>query len=136
MKIYTKTGDQGETGLFGGQRVPKNSLRIHAIGDVDELNALLGVCRSHDNPPADIKKILSELQHELFALGADLATPLDSKAKISRMNAAHVERLEAHIDRLETGLKPLRNFILPGGSPLAAHLHLARAVCRRAERSV
>ncbi len=132
MKIYTKTGDQGETGLFGGPRVSKNHARIEAFGTVDELNSHLGMVRtlSGDTPfDTDLRRI----QCELFDLGAELATP-DSRAE--RITPAHVTRLEKIIDEHEAMLEPLACFILPTGSPLAAALHVARTVCRRAERRV
>lgn len=144
MKIYTKTGDKGETGLFGGKRVPKNSRRIMAYGNVDELNAALGVCRSHT---ADVflEKILHQLQLDLFELGSDLANPGkkgaanvnggSGKKTVSRITDAHVEQLEHWIDEIDAKVLPLKNFILPGGCLLASHLHLARTICRRAERS-
>lgn len=136
MKIYTKTGDKGDTSLFGGQRVPKDALRIEAYGTVDELNSMLGIVRS-DNEDKEIDGILDRVQNELFDLGADLATPrsLDSK-QIKRIEPRHSEHLEAMIDTLEAHLKPLKTFILPGGSPVAARLHFARTVCRRAERTI
>ncbi len=134
MKIYTKTGDRGETSLHGGRRVPKDDLRIEAYGTVDELNSLLGVCRSM-NQSADVDSILAELQNDLFTLGADLATPIETQAKpIRRMQDADAVRLEKHIDAIEPGLPPLTTFILPGGNRSAALLHFARTVCRRAER--
>ncbi|MER3522887.1 MAG: ATP:cob(I)alamin adenosyltransferase [Ignavibacteria bacterium] len=136
MKIYTKTGDKGDTSLFGGQRVPKDALRIEAYGTVDELNSVLGIVRA-DNHDEQFDEILEEIQNELFDLGADLATPRSVPAKaITRIEARHAARLEKVIDKLETELKPLRTFILPGGSPVAARLHFARTVCRRAERAV
>ena len=135
MKIYTKTGDGGETGLFGGKRVNKSNGRIAAFGHVDELNSLLSVCRAY-NKNVFQEQILRKLQHELFVLGADLATPLDSPLKIKRIGKADVTQLEKWIDAIALKIKPLRNFILPGGNLLASHLHLARAVCRRAERGV
>ncbi|MEW5798770.1 MAG: cob(I)yrinic acid a,c-diamide adenosyltransferase [Bacteroidota bacterium] len=136
MKIYTKAGDTGETSLFGGERVPKDALRIEAYGSVDELNSLLGVARAM-KPKKKIDAILDLLQHQLFELGADLATPKNAKDDyIPRITAAHVTELEKVIDSLEIKLKPLKVFILPGGSKVASHLHLARTVCRRAERAV
>ena len=135
MKIYTKTGDKGETSLFGGKRVPKDSLRIEAYGTVDELNSILGIVRSK-NPNDEIENILSSLQDDLFVLGADLATPLTHQSKfIPRISKVHVQRLEKTIDRLEKKLPPLKIFILPGGSVAGSHLHFARTVCRRAERN-
>ena len=136
MKIYTKTGDAGETSLFGGARVPKDALRIEAYGTVDELNSALGVVRSL-KPDKEIDAIIARLQEDLFVLGADLATPLSKdSAKIPRIQLSHAEQIEKIIDSLESRLQPLTTFILPGGSPTAAHLHAARTVCRRAERLV
>jgi len=135
LKIYTKTGDKGETSLFGGKRVPKDSLRIEAYGTVDELNSVIGVCRSV-NTVKEVDSILEEIQNDLFTLGADLATPQSSENKIQRIQSSDISRLEHHIDRIELLLEPLRNFILPSGNRAAAMLHLARTVCRRAERLV
>ncbi len=136
MKIYTKTGDKGDTSLFGGQRVPKDALRIEAYGTVDELNSVLGIVRS-DNQDREIDAILDRIQNELFDLGADLATPGSVASKhIKRIEPRHSEHLEQMIDKLEAHLKPLKTFVLPGGSPVAARLHFARTVCRRAERTV
>lgn len=132
MKIYTKTGDQGETGLFGGPRVSKNHARIEAFGTVDELNSHLGVIRTlpASGPfDADLRRI----QSELFDLGAELATP---ESKAERITPSHVTRLEGLIDHHEATLEPLACFILPTGTPLAAAFHVARTVCRRAERRV
>ncbi len=136
MKIYTRKGDRGETSLFGGKRVLKDSLRIESYGCVDELNSALGVARA-GRPPQDVDSILELIQNDLFVLGADLATPLTrSSKKIRRVQPAHVERLETTIDRLELSLPRLDAFILPGGSSLGAQLHVARTLCRRAERFV
>ena len=136
MKIYTKTGDAGETGLFGGARIPKNALRIDAIGTIDELNACIGTARSHIGDK-EIDNLLHRIQNELFNIGADLAT-LDTHAKSStlRISADLVGALEKDIDRIENQLAPLKNFILPGGSVVGSTLHLARTVCRRSERSI
>lgn len=134
MKIYTKTGDKGTTGLVGGSRVSKTDDRIIAIGDVDELNALIGVARTFAGSDHDSN--LSLIQNWLFDLGAELATPPDSKFDNSSISDNHIEFLEQSIDAMTSQVEPLRNFILPGGSPLAAALHHARTVCRRAERSV
>ncbi len=136
MKIYTKTGDKGDTGLVGGQRIPKDALRIEAYGSVDELNSVIGIIRS-DNANSEIDRILAPVQNHLFELGADLATPrsLDKKS-IKRVEHQDVQALEKSIDSVESHLKPLKNFILPGGLPVAARLHFARTVCRRAERAV
>lgn len=136
MKIYTKTGDKGDTSLFGGQRVPKDALRIEAYGTVDELNSVLGIVRA-DNKEKEIDAVLDRVQNELFELGADLATPQSASVKnIKRIEPKHSEHLEKSIDRLDEHLKQLKTFILPGGSPVAARLHFARTVCRRAERTV
>jgi cob(I)alamin adenosyltransferase len=138
VKIYTKTGDAGETGLVGGARVSKHDPRVAAYGEVDELNAALGVVRAVQPEPA-LDKLLLEIQRDLFALGAQLADPTASigekKAKAA-LTPGRVARLEGAIDEREAQLPPLRAFILPGGSPLAAQLHLARGVCRRAERAI
>lgn len=136
MKIYTKTGDKGETALFGGERVPKDALRIEAYGSVDELNCIIGVIRSH-KPHRSIDRILVKIQNQLFELGADLATPIAHKSGlIPRMKKSHSSSLEKIIDVLDTQLLPLKTFILPGGTTVASQLHLARTVCRRAERNV
>lgn len=136
MKIYTKTGDKGETSLFGGKRVSKDDLRIEAYGTVDELNSVIGICRSV-NTISEIDAVLDEIQRDLFTLSADLATPLDSnRSDLQRIDGGDVTRLEEHIDGIDPKLEPLKNFILPGGSQSAAVLHFARTVCRRAERCV
>ncbi len=133
MKIYTKTGDTGETGLYGGPRVPKNHARIEAYGALDELNAMLGLARalSSEEP---VGALLCKLQSELFTIGAELASPDPSQLKLPLVGTSEVAQLEAWIDQHEAGLPPLREFILPGGCPLAAQFHVARTVCRRAER--
>jgi cob(I)alamin adenosyltransferase len=140
MRIYTRTGDAGETGLFGGQRAPKDAPRVEAFGTVDELNAALGVARAC---PGDelVSELLAEIQNDLFVLGADLATPAEDAERIGgrpvrRIREHHVRRMEGEIDRLEATLPPLERFILPGGSQRGALLHLARTLCRRAERRV
>lgn len=139
MKIYTRTGDEGNTGLFGGQRVSKDSPRVEAYGSVDECNALLGVVRALLND-AELDGRLSQIQSDLLVVGADLATPrVEGKAASSyvpRARPEDVARLEDWIDAAEAQLEPMRTFILPGGSQAAAYLHLARTVCRRAERRV
>jgi cob(I)alamin adenosyltransferase len=136
MKIYTKTGDRGDTSLFGGQRVPKDALRIEAYGTVDELNSVIGVVLA-ESPGPEIAAILTEVQNQLFDLGADLATPRSVVRKnVKRIEPRDSKWLEKQIDRIETRLRPLRSFILPGGSRVAARLHFARTVCRRAERIV
>ncbi len=137
MKIYTKTGDGGDTGLFGGPRVPKDDGRVEAYGTVDELNAALGVARARGGDP-EIVRHLAAVQDELFTIGSELATPPGAKARsvLPSVDPAWTAALEGAIDAFEAELAPLRSFVLPGGAPLAADLHLARAVCRRAERRV
>lgn len=135
MKIYTKTGDSGETGLFGGGRVSKSSMRVDAYGEIDELNSVIGLARTE---PIDgtLDALFARVQSALFDLGAELATPKDSKATlgIPRIGDAEVLELELAIDRAESELSPLKTFVLPGGCRAAAYLHLGRTVCRRAER--
>ncbi|MBX3459507.1 MAG: cob(I)yrinic acid a,c-diamide adenosyltransferase [Planctomycetes bacterium] len=133
MKIYTKTGDDGSTGLFGGQRVPKHDARVAAYGTVDELNSVIGVAIAGGGDEA-LCAMLQTRQSQLFSLGAMLASG-DGKDADS-VNEAWILSMETEIDALDTQLPALRNFILPGGSELAARLHLARTVCRRAEREV
>jgi cob(I)alamin adenosyltransferase len=133
-KIYTKTGDAGLTGLFSGGRVSKDDVRVTAYGEVDELNAALGMARAVPQVPADIDDILNRLQHLLFDLGADLATPAEAKNRPVVVGEHDVAELEKMIDHSEAQLAPLKNFVLPGGSQLSATLHLARCICRRAER--
>ena len=136
MKIYTKTGDKGLTSLFGGERVSKDADRIEAYGNVDELNSQLGVVRSL-KPPVEMDRILQRIQNDLFTLGADLATPETRVRKnVLRISASHIEQLERDIDKLESSLTPLEHFILPGGTRTSAELHLARTICRRAERTI
>lgn len=138
MKIYTKTGDKGETGLFGGGRVAKDNLRIEAYGTIDELNSVLGVALNSIKDEA-IASLLQAIQRQLFVAGGDLAAPRDkenAKFKIPRVEKAYSEELERQIDFYTGKLDELRHFILPGGSPGASYLHLARTVCRRAERLV
>lgn len=134
MKIYTKTGDAGDTSLFGGERVPKTNTRIEAYGTVDELNSHVGMALSH-GVHDKIRPVLEAMQDELFVLGADLATPPSKKAKIERISSSHIEQIEHRIDEFENELEPLKFFIHPGGTPAAANLHVARTVCRRAERT-
>lgn len=136
MKIYTKRGDDGTTGLFGGPRVSKADLRVATYGDVDELNSVLGVARS-ENADAEIDAVLTRVQSELFTLGAQLATPnIDEAPKnVPELLPEDVELLEREIDRFDTELEPLRAFVLPSGTKTAAQLHVARTICRRAERS-
>jgi cob(I)alamin adenosyltransferase len=137
-KIYTKTGDDGTTALGSGERRPKNDLRIEAYGTVDETNAVVGLVRLHtETADPDVDAVLGRIQNDLFDLGADLATPetdQDLGYEPLRVTDAQVSAIEAAIDRLNADLSPLRSFVLPGGSPAAAHLHLARTVSRRAER--
>lgn len=135
MKIYTKTGDDGETGLFGGLRVRKHHPRVAAYGEVDETNAAVGVARAA-NMPEHLDLILERISSELFLLGAELATPNRDEKPFIGIQKSHIEKLELEIDDLELKLAPLKNFILPAGTPAAAALHLARCVARRAERLV
>lgn len=136
MKIYTKTGDDGSTSLLGGERVLKDHLRIEAYGTVDELNANLGVGRAL-KPAPEIESLLQSVQNDLFTMGADLASPPAAGTKnTQRIEERHVQRLEKEIDTIESELAPLRSFVLPAGSLVAAQLHIARTVCRRAERAV
>ncbi len=133
MKIYTRTGDAGETSLFGGTRVPKNDPRIDAYGTVDELNAFIGAARATWlGSPIDAQ--LAFVQSDLFDIGAQLASP--GSSRFNGVDRARISTLEQSIDDMERELTPLQSFILPGGSPAAAHLHVARTVCRRAERLV
>lgn len=158
MKIYTRGGDRGKTSLFGGQKVEKGDLRIEAYGNVDELNSLIGVILadlskytshpergegSRDSSPKaqndqyrEAKQKLLRIQKELFVLGSDLATPLDVKTKVPRVNKLYIKRLEQEIDSWDKNLPKLFHFILPGGSKIGAKLHLARSVTRRVERSI
>lgn len=131
-KIYTRTGDNGSTGLVDGSRRPKHDARIAAYGDVDEANSAIGLARIHAGGEDDA--MLARIQNDLFDLGADLATPGDTAGAL-RITAAQVERLEREIDAMNAALDPLRSFVLPGGTPLAANLHVARAIVRRAERT-
>ena len=139
MKIYTKTGDTGHTGLFGGSRVPKDDPRVEAYGDVDELNAVIGMARAVELMPR-VDELLVPVQRDLFAIGALLATPDREKMaqhlQKARIDERRIAELEQAIDDAESELEPLRAFILPGGTPKAAALHVARTVCRRAERHV
>ena len=139
MRIYTRTGDAGDTGLFGGGRVPKNHPRVEAYGDVDELNAAIGFARSIEPMPR-IDEVLVPIQRDLFAIGALLATPDREKMRQhlekARVDDDRVGQLERAIDDGDRELEPLRSFIVPGGTPKAAALHVARTVCRRAERRV
>jgi cob(I)alamin adenosyltransferase len=138
-KIYTRTGDAGETGLFGGGRVGKDHPRVEAYGEVDELNAALGLARSIEPLPR-IDEVLAPVQRDLFGLGALLATPdlekMQQQLRKARIDDERIAQLERAIDDGESELEPLRAFILPGGTPKSAALHVARTVCRRAERRV
>lgn len=134
MKIYTKKGDSGETSLFGGTRVPKSSLRIEAYGTVDELNSMIGLASSYSLSPKGTVWV-RKVQEFLFVLGADLATPPSSDTRIERIGEEEIKHLEEAIDEMEEELEPLKNFILPGGAHAGATLHVARTVCRRAERA-
>lgn len=135
-RIYTRTGDAGSTRLVTGQSVSKASPRVEAYGGVDELNAVLGLARLETAGDQDLDPILARIQNDLFDLGADLATPVNGgPASALRIVDSQVERLEREIDGLNAALSPLTSFVLPGGSATAARLHLARTVCRRAERS-
>ena len=133
-RIYTKTGDAGETALGDGTRLPKHALRIAAFGTVDEANAAIGLARLHAH--GELDAMLARIQNDLFDLGADLCVPQTTKRSEGRlrMDDAQVARLEREIDAMNTELAPLESFVLPGGTPAAAHLHLARTVVRRAER--
>lgn len=132
-RIYTRTGDDGTTGLIGGKRVPKNSPYVESGGSLDELNALLGVVRSN-KLPGEVDRILQMVQDDLFTIGAELANPEGSKRQAPRIGDGEIKRLEREIDVIESALEPLKKFILPGGSAAGSELHLARAVARRAER--
>jgi cob(I)alamin adenosyltransferase len=137
-RIYTRQGDDGTTALGSGERRPKHDPRVSAYGTTDELNAVLGVVRLHTAAEPDVDAMLARIQNDLFDLGADLCVPqADSDARSRlRLAASQVERLEQEIDAMNAELQPLRSFVLPGGTPAAAHLHLARTVCRRAERLI
>jgi cob(I)alamin adenosyltransferase len=155
MKLYTRSGDDGSTGLFGGQRVPKNHPRVEAYGTVDELNAALGLAAAEisrlrmssekpwmDSKPAGFLQrasaIIAQLQSRLFDIGADLATPAESKheSKVMRMSDEQIAESERWIDEIDAGNPPMKTFVMPGGTELAARLHLARTICRRAERAI
>jgi cob(I)alamin adenosyltransferase len=137
-RIYTRGGDKGETSLGDGSRVPKQALRVEAYGTVDEANAAIGLARLHMAADPDADAMLARIQNDLFDLGADLCTPEDGRraAGALRIVATQVERLEHEIDAVNAALRPLDSFVLPGGSPAAAFLHMARTVARRAERLV
>jgi cob(I)alamin adenosyltransferase len=136
-KIYTRTGDDGTTQLFGGDRVGKGNARIDAYGTVDETNSIVGMARAHlEGDPGEerLDAVLMSIQEELFVLGADLATPMDAKPVVPRITDEHVKTLEERIDTFDDELNPLKTFILPSGTVAATQLHTARTVCRRAER--
>jgi cob(I)alamin adenosyltransferase len=139
MKIYTRAGDGGQTSLFGGGRVPKNDARVAAYGEVDELNSVLGVVRSTE-PRGFFDPLLESIQRDLFSIGGQLATPDPARVakalEKAELSVSRVTEFEAIMDTAEEELTPLRSFVLPAGTPKAAALHLARTVCRRAERSV
>lgn len=139
LKIYTRTGDDGDTGLFGGGRVPKDDHRVDAYGEIDELNAVLGLVRAVELMPR-IDEVVTPIQRDLFSIGALLATPdldkMREQLTKARIDDERIAELERAIDACERELEPLRAFILPGGTPKAAALHVARTVCRRAERRV
>ena len=139
-KIYTRTGDKGETVLVGGLKVAKHSLRPDAFGEVDELNSIIGIVRTYisKDEKSELNDILEKIQNELFDLGADLATPKNSKNsdKILRITSSQVKRLETEIDKFNKDLNELKSFVLPGGSKLSSWLHLARTSTRRAERKI
>ena len=138
MRLYTGVGDRGATALFDGTMVPKDDARVAVYGDVDELNAVVGVARAVGLPD-DLDEMVVAVQRDLFAIGARLADPrsrISERVTKARIGAADVERLEAWIDRVDGALPPLRSFVLPGGCPAGAALHQARAVCRRAERRI
>lgn len=138
MKIYTKGGDKGETGLFGGERVPKSSERIEAYGTIDELNSFIGLV-VEETKSEEIKNLLISIQNQLFTAGSDLATPLtekNSKFNVPRVPREFFENTEKQIDKFDAELKPLSDFILPGGCRASAMLNVCRTICRRAERKV
>ena len=135
MKIYTKTGDAGTTGLFGGPRVSKDDARICAYGSIDELNAVLGLARSV-GLESQQDAMLKSVQICLFSIGAELATPEPEKHSLKWKGTSEVTMMEQWIDQIDAALPPLRNFVLPGGAATASHLHLARTVCRRTEREI
>lgn len=135
MKIYTKKGDAGETSLFGGKRLPKSHLRIEAYGNTDELNSCLGLLRDHLEDE-QLREELFVIQHRLFDMGSRLAVDPEKELPVPDIHDSDIEMLEKAIDRMDGELPPLKNFILPGGHPVVSHCHVARCVCRRAERRV
>lgn len=136
MRIYTRTGDDGTTGLLGGQRVSKDSPRVEAYGSVDELNAHIGLAIAQLQSHERFRQMLQRIQNDLFVIGSELATPMGRKPVVKPISQEQVLTIESDIDELEERLEPLRHFILPGGTVASATLHIARTVCRRAERRV
>jgi cob(I)alamin adenosyltransferase len=136
FKIYTKTGDAGETALFGGRRVAKSHLRVDAYGTIDELNAFTGLLIDHLPPLQDVRSLLIQVQHRLFTIGAHLASDPEKKLPTPDLAEEDLLVLEQAMDNMDAELPPLKNFILPGGSPVVSHAHVCRTVCRRAERLV
>lgn len=136
MKIYTKTGDEGQTSLFSGKRVAKDSSYVASYGEVDELNSFLGWAVSVAPDDHALREKLIQIQHDLHQLCSDLATPSDATVAIPRFEANRTQRVESWIDEMQTELEPLKQFILPGGSELSARLHICRTIARRAERAV
>ncbi len=135
MKIYTKTGDEGQTGLLGGDRVSKDSLRIHAIGEIDELNAYVGICCTLLEDQLLEEKLI-RIQNHLFDIGSEVACPPGGKFNLTSVSSTEIGQLEYELDEMERELPELKQFILPGGSVPSAHLHFLRTICRRAERSL
>ena len=135
FKIYTKTGDAGTTGLFGGKRLPKSHLRIEAYGTVDELNAHIGMVRDQFTEPA-VRSLLKDIQDRLFTIGSNLASDPDKKMAVPDIKESDIELLEQQMDKMDEKLPELKHFILPGGHPVVSYCHVARCVCRRAERQV
>ena len=136
MKIYTKTGDKGTTSLFGGARLSKADIRIHSYGNVDELNSYIGLVRDQLNEP-ELRNELTIIQRVLFSIGSHLAADPDKENLwLPKIDSSEIEMLESSIDKMQNELEPLKHFILPGGAPLISHCHIARCVCRRAERSI
>jgi cob(I)alamin adenosyltransferase len=136
MKIYTKKGDSGTTGLIGGTRLPKHHIRIESYGNVDELNSYLGLIRDLNSNP-DIGEQLLEIQDRLFTIGSHLAAdPEKNSMKLPEITTGDITNLENWIDAMDSTLEPMKSFVLPGGNPLVSHTHIARCVCRRAERSI
>jgi len=135
FKIYTKGGDKGETGLLGGRRLPKNHIRIESYGSVDELNSWIGLLRDKTDFPK-VEGILEEIQNKLFVIGSELASDPEKEWDFAKVQEEDVVVLEKEIDRMETDLPALKNFLLPGGHPIVSQCHIARCVCRRAERNV